>query len=148
MGKYEPLAEHLTALPRDRWVATFDEIERVLKFNLPPSARKHDAWWSNSRKGNHSQSRAWLDAGWYIESIDRANEKVVLVRSAGAGATEVTSAIHELWQKARSLSGIRDSAALEREVVESFIRREAGRRLIARGGTAPDAWAPDRRRFG
>lgn len=147
MGKYEPLADYLNELPRDRWVATFDEIERVLKFELPPSARKHNAWWSNSHKGNHSQARAWIDAGWYIDSIDRKNEKVVLVRSMSAGATEVTSAIQELWRKARSLSGIDNHEELEREVVGSFVRREAGKRLMARGGSAPDSWAPERRRF-
>lgn len=147
MGKYEPLASHLTDMPRDRWTATFDEIERVLKFKLPPSARRYDAWWSNSRRGNHSQAKAWIDAGWYIVSIDRKKEKVVLARSAAAGATEVTSAVHDLWRKAREISGIDDREALERRVVESFIRREAGKRLIALGGSMTDAEAPPRRRF-
>lgn len=144
MGKYEPLADYLNGLPRSRWAATFEEIESVLKFKLPPSAHKYDAWWSNSRKGNHSQARSWIDAGWLVESVDRRNRKVILAK---AGASETTGGIHELWRKARSISGIADREALEREVVESFIRREAGKRLIARGGSDHDAWAPERRRF-
>lgn len=147
MGKYEPLAYYLADLPRDRWLATFSEIERVLKFELPPSARRHDAWWSNSRKGNHSQAKAWIDAGWYIVSVDRRNEKVVLARAPSAGATEITSAVHDLWRKARQVSGIEDRGELERAVIESFIRHEAGKRLIALGGTMPDFEPAPRRRF-
>lgn len=135
--KYAPLTNYLKAMPRDKWSATFGEIERLLKFNLPPSAHRHDAWWGNSRCGNHSQAKAWLDAGWSVVSVDRNARRVELARRVDDDAREA-AAVRELWSRAAALSGIADRAALEREVLAAFIRLEAGKRLLASGGSLPD----------
>ncbi|MCB2404439.1 type II toxin-antitoxin system VapB family antitoxin [Rhizobium leguminosarum] len=51
-----------------------------------------------------------------------------------------------LLDKARSLTGIKETAALVRQALETLVRVESGKRLIALGGTMPDAEAAPRRR--
>ena len=51
-----------------------------------------------------------------------------------------------LMEKARSLTGTRETAAIVRQALETLVRVEAGKRLIALGGTMPDAKAAPRRR--
>ena len=64
-GKYRRLYTHLCSLPAQAWRTTFGEIESILGFELPASARLHRPWWSNQRGGNgHSQAIAWSVAGW------------------------------------------------------------------------------------
>lgn len=78
-GKYAPLFRHLSALDRAVWAATFEEVEAVLGFALPRSARKHQAWWANEEDGSHSHVRAWQMAGWRTSAVDLAS--TVLVRA-------------------------------------------------------------------
>lgn len=51
-----------------------------------------------------------------------------------------------LLEKARSLTGTKETAALVRQALEALVRVETGKRLIALGGTMPDAEAAPRRR--
>jgi hypothetical protein len=146
VGKYEPLADYLDDVPRDRWDASFDEIEKILKFKLPPSARRHHSWWGNSFRGNHSQAKGWINAGWMVRGVDLANEKVSLERARWGGASEAPSELNELWRKAREISGIADRNELERAAVKTFIRREAAKKLIALGGSDPNFQAAPRER--
>lgn len=138
MGKYESLAKHLKRLPRDEWDASFDEIEEVLDFELPPSARRHRSWWGNSYRGNHSQAEGWIGAGWETRDIDLPKGKVRFERTARGGRKDTSGKLLELWRKASEISGITDRAELERAALTSFIRREAAKRVIAMGGTMPD----------
>jgi hypothetical protein len=87
MGKYEPLAEHLRKLGLGRVRMKFEEIEAVLGFALPPSSRKHRAWWSNNA-ANNVMTRAWIDAGYRTEEVDIEQRKLIFrsVASRGAGA--------------------------------------------------------------
>ena len=71
MGKYVRLATHLRSLGGESWTASFAELEKVLGFPLPPSARKYEAWWQPS--GSHTQALAWTDAGWSVAKLDLAN---------------------------------------------------------------------------
>lgn len=63
-GSYAPLAAHLEALPADTasLSLTFQQIEAILKKELPRSASEYRAWWSNDPM--KPQSAAWLDEGW------------------------------------------------------------------------------------
>lgn len=70
MSKYDPLRDYLKRRSGREWRASFAEIERVLGFGLPASARRHPAWWSNELKGSHSHCRAWLGAGWHTREAD------------------------------------------------------------------------------
>ncbi len=54
----------------------------------------------------------------------------------------------ELLEKAQKYTGITEKSALIREALKSLVAREAGRRLVALGGTDPTATAAPRRQFG
>ena len=79
-SKYTKLTEYLASLDTDRWTATFKQIERVLMFRLPQSAREYQAWWSNQMR---SQSLGWQLAGWKTTDLDLRNERVTFVYAAG-----------------------------------------------------------------
>jgi len=68
-GRYAPLARYLRAQPRRELTLSFRDLERILGWELPPSARRHRAWWSNSSAG-HSHARGWLDAGCRVSRVD------------------------------------------------------------------------------
>lgn len=80
MRKYRPLQAHLEALPASSWSAPFAEIERILGFRLPESARRFQAWWANQEHGPRPHARAWLAAGWRTRGIDLRNGRVTFVR--------------------------------------------------------------------
>ncbi|MBC6498063.1 MAG: hypothetical protein GDA54_07110, partial [Alphaproteobacteria bacterium GM7ARS4] len=63
--KYEPLYDYLCQLDGMTWRATFSEVEDVLGFRLPDSARTYRPWWGNvaTHTSRPSQTRAWMAAG-------------------------------------------------------------------------------------
>ncbi len=84
MSKYEPLGQHLINLSpaTERWRTTFREIERILGFPLPASARRYPAWWANDQ--SHPQKMEWLASGWRTEELDLAGERVTFCRDEAA----------------------------------------------------------------
>lgn len=80
MSKYQPLADHLTACRLDRLQMTFREIEAVLGFSLPASARKHTAWWANEVSGTHTHSRSWQRVGYETVELDQARGRLTFRR--------------------------------------------------------------------
>ena len=78
-SKYQPLYEFLNPLEERERLMPFAEIEGILGFDLPPSARAHRAWWANDRR-LYRQSQAWLEAGWEIKRCDLTGEAVEFVR--------------------------------------------------------------------
>ena len=77
-GKYEPLFRRLAVLEHAEWQASFGEIEAILGFSLPASARRHQAWWANQKGGSgHSHARAWQGAGWRTRDVNLVAETVV-----------------------------------------------------------------------
>ena len=71
MRKYDPLERHLGALSRDSGCRlTFAEVETILGSPLPPSARRHPAWWANQRGPGHVQAHAWLNARFHAGNLD------------------------------------------------------------------------------
>ncbi|MFP3637427.1 HNH endonuclease [Paraburkholderia sp. SIMBA_054] len=84
MSKYRPLGDYLKAVTVNEISLTFGEIEGLLGQLLPPSARRHDAWWENSGPGDksHVHARVWMDAGWRKFRADR-QAGVVVFRRAG-----------------------------------------------------------------
>ncbi len=81
MTKYRKLTRHLNALPAKtkHHRMRFAEIERAVGFRLPASASRHRPWWSNSAAG-HSHARAWLEAGWKVETVDLSEGVVIFTR--------------------------------------------------------------------
>lgn len=86
MSKYEPLRKFLAALDGNLWHSSFADIEKVLGFPLPDSARKHSSWWSNSEQGS-SGSAAWRMAGWRTETVSLRDGEVTFFRGDAARPT-------------------------------------------------------------
>ncbi|HLZ75353.1 DUF7662 domain-containing protein [Phenylobacterium sp.] len=84
MSKYDPLAHFLKTQKSAETPMSFLEIEKVLGFELPPSARQHPAWWSNN-VGTHVNARAWREAGWRTSRVDLGSERVTFVRDPDFG---------------------------------------------------------------
>lgn len=80
VSKYASLRDHLIARKNSPWMATFSEIEHVLGFSLPSSARKYPAWWANQSRGSHVQCSGWLGAGWHTSNVDLGSERVTFER--------------------------------------------------------------------
>lgn len=81
-GKYAPLENYLRELPKNKTEVSlsFDQIEEILKSDLPASAYEDERWWEHETEGNHVSLRAWANAGWKIERVDVKKKKVKLVR--------------------------------------------------------------------
>ena len=70
------------------WRTTFREIESIIGFELPASARLHRPWWANQRGGNgHSQALAWSVAGWETADVDMDAETLLLRPQKARAAT-------------------------------------------------------------
>ena len=91
MSKYDPLRDFLKSRPASETPMTFPEVEEVLGFELPPSARQHPAWWSNN-VGTHVNARAWREAGWKASRVDLGRERVTFVREEAQPFTVDTPA--------------------------------------------------------
>jgi CBS domain-containing protein len=59
---------------------SFEHIETILGDKLPEFASIHQAWWGNDAQ-THPQARAWLQAGFLVESVDLENRRIILRRS-------------------------------------------------------------------
>ena len=81
MSKYYALSKYLASLDGEEWQASFDEVEEVLGFPLPPSARQHQAWWSNQSRAH---SLAWESAGWKTTGVDLDEGRVTFRYVGGA----------------------------------------------------------------
>ena len=79
MSKYEPLQAYLAAQTARELPMTFQDVERLLSFTLPASARSRPQWWSN-KLGSHVAVKAWRGAGWRTSRVDVGGERVVFVR--------------------------------------------------------------------
>ena len=79
VSKYEGLAGHLkfrgafTGLVK----LSFARIDGLIGSNLPMSAYRDEAWWSNSPSSVHA--KAWLDAGWEVQEVN-LNEGYVVFK--------------------------------------------------------------------
>lgn len=97
MTKYEPLTRHLAARHEARVQMQFSDIERLLGFPLPRSARRHRPWWANSGHG-HVQSKAWLDAGFESRDVNLESERLEFVRlNTVTPAAGQARKDHPLW---------------------------------------------------
>lgn len=87
-SKYEPLRRHLMGVAGERTRLSFGEIEQVLGFRLPSSARRYAPWWANTG-GSHIQADAWMSAGWRTAQVDVPGEKVTFERVMPGAAPDV-----------------------------------------------------------
>ena len=81
-GKYKRLYTYLRSLQVQEWRTSFREVEAVIGFELPASARVHRPWWGNQRRGNgHSHALAWSVAGWETAEVDMEAETLLFRRT-------------------------------------------------------------------
>ncbi len=151
MGIYDPLTRYLKDLGEDSWNANFAEIERIIRRSLPNSAYEHRPWWGNQRSGNHSQSKAWQEAGWETREVDLAHRTVRFERTGKiAGETPVKTSekggMDALLRRASEITGESDRERLLEMALNALIQREAARQLARLGGTMPDLAVPQRDR--
>lgn len=61
-SKYDALTGFLRGKPDPVVELSFADLDRIVPGGMAASARKHPAWWANSRVA-HDHARYWLDAG-------------------------------------------------------------------------------------
>ena len=79
MSKYEALGDFLRQQDGERVPLSFADVERITGVKLPPSADKHQPWWSNN-PSNNTMTRVWLDAGFESEHVDLPGRRLVFRR--------------------------------------------------------------------
>ncbi len=84
MAKFDPLKNYLQDIPneQDECTLSFKQFEEIIQSNLPPSAFKHRAWWSNEEHGVHVSARAWMGAGWKVDAVNQREQWVRFIRKA------------------------------------------------------------------
>lgn len=82
-GKYARLYEHLSQRSDTEWCTTFSELETILGFALPNSAHIYRPWWANDTGSGHSQSLAWVMAGWRTAKVNLDDQTLIFKRHSG-----------------------------------------------------------------
>ena len=80
--RYSSLHRHLLAvLPEPEWRTTFGELEAILGYRQPGSARLRRPLWPSSKVGiGHGYTLAWQAAEWLIREMDVEEETTKFVR--------------------------------------------------------------------
>ncbi len=95
---YDRLYEYLRRVPAHVASVTlsFAEIEQIVGGPLPPSARRHPAWWANTSTNSHAQR--WIRAEWKAHNVDLRQQSMQFDRiplgtssSSGRRTTRSTS---------------------------------------------------------
>ncbi len=95
-GKYQRLYAHLSGLRISEWRTSFSEVEAVIGFELPPSARLHRPWWGNQTGASgHSQALAWAVAGWETAEVDMDAGTLLFRRTGSKPAPRLP--LSEAW---------------------------------------------------
>ncbi len=101
-GKYQRLYTYLSGIQAQEWRTSFGEIESIIGFGLPASARLHRPWWANQSSGNgHSHALAWSVAGWETADVDMDAETLLLRRKPPEAARKFN--LDEAWPESLSL---------------------------------------------
>lgn len=68
MSKYQSFSEFLDKIKEPSYRCSFKDIEKIIGEELPPSAYKYDAWWSNN--ASHPLMKGILSIGWKKVRVD------------------------------------------------------------------------------
>lgn len=85
MAKYDSLRRFLAAHSETVVRVSFEQLDAMVG-GLPKSARTYRVWWDNGSTERHPQARAWIEAGFVVETVDLERGAVRFARR-GAGAT-------------------------------------------------------------
>lgn len=73
--KYRYLSDYLESSKKRTVNVSLKQIEDILGFSLPNSARSHRAYWSNTT--THSVALSWLSVGYKTIDVDLSAETIV-----------------------------------------------------------------------
>ena len=73
--KYRHLSAYLATSNSPSVILKFEEIEKILGFELPDSAKKHRPFWANTT--THSIALSWLSVGY--ETVDVNMDQQIVV---------------------------------------------------------------------
>lgn len=99
--KYGPLERYLRAQKLDIVAMSFKDVEKLIHASLPPSARRHRAWWSNN-PSNSVATFAWLNAGYRSAKVDMSGERLVFERTAPVAAASLAEPAAPAYRAAPS----------------------------------------------
>lgn len=77
--KYRYLSEYLSNSNQKSVTLSFSEIEKILQFELPDSARNHRPFWANTT--THSIALSWLSVGYETVSVNMDKQVVVFEKT-------------------------------------------------------------------
>lgn len=78
-SKYRGLTEYLLSSNETKVTLSYSQIEEILGFNLPNTARKFkQAYWANTE--THSYASSWMAVG-YKTRVDVDNDTVTFVKN-------------------------------------------------------------------
>lgn len=78
-AKYRNLAEYLLSSNETRVTLTYSQLEQILGFSLPDTARKFkQSYWANTE--THSYASSWMAVG-YKTRVDAENDKVTFIKN-------------------------------------------------------------------
>lgn len=78
-AKYRPLAEYLVKSESTRVELSYAEIETILGFRLPDTARNFkQSFWANTK--THSYSSSWMEVG-YKAKVDADRNTVIFTKN-------------------------------------------------------------------
>ena len=124
-GKYLELTTYLENSNKDILQLTFTEIESILGVELPESAYKHQALWSNTE--SHSIAFGWMKAGYNTKNVDIPNETIEFIKVGSA--ISVTPTIRNVSVKTSNKSNLTVEVALDniRKYFDDTVADEHGR---------------------
>lgn len=80
-AKYRGLAEYLLSSRATRITLSYSQIEEILGFELPNTARNFkQSYWANTE--THSYASSWMAVG-YKARVDVVNDKVTFIKNLG-----------------------------------------------------------------
>ena len=120
--KYRALTDYLVNTAKDEVQLTFAEIEQILGFRLPSSAREHRAFWANTT--THSIALSWLNCGFETEVVDMNSGTVVFGKKHGTRIDDLMIAL---------VADIIDARGFGCEISSQDIRQMMKERELRRG---------------
>lgn len=75
-SKYYPLFLHLQACKQETTTLALSKVEAVIDNSLPKSAFNKKNWWSNRDSASALQAKAWVNAGYHVDSVDLTQKTV------------------------------------------------------------------------
>jgi hypothetical protein len=83
MSKYDPFKYYLAGKSSEELELTlsFDNIESIMRTELPKTARTDRTWWANTMRSNHA--RSWLTPGWKVDKVKLTQGVVLFTRKPG-----------------------------------------------------------------